>query len=235
MDRVKVTHLVSHIPHEEVIGDVMEFYEYEISAHEIKYSERYLHLLGLVLKVVNPRLAFAQALELFQEPKMCHWPNYMVVADNTLYDGEVNYGKFCVIGGYGFGYIRDGEHILRMPHVGHVKIGKNVILHNHVCIDRGVTGATIIGDDCKIDNFVHIAHGVRLGKGNTLAAHTVIEGSCQVGDGNTFGTSVIVQRKVKIGSNNIFGSGCVVTKDCGDNGVYVGNPARLIRYETKRD
>jgi UDP-3-O-[3-hydroxymyristoyl] glucosamine N-acyltransferase len=158
---------------------------------------------------------------------MCTWPS-IKVADNTLFTDEVTYGDYCTIGGSGFGYVRHGEEILRIPHLGKVEIGQRVVLHNHVNIDRGVVGSTVIGDDCKLDSFVHLAHGVKMGKGNTLAAHTIIEGSCEIGENNTFGTGVIVQRKVKIGKNNIFGSGCVVTKDIGDSGVYVGNPARSL-------
>lgn len=38
----------------------------------------------------------------------------------------------------------------------------------------------------------------------------------------------IITRNVSIGDNVIIGVGSVVTKDCGSNGVYVGNPARKI-------
>lgn len=208
---------------------MMDFIDYEIEPSDLRFSEGCLSMASVTLLVENGRYAFAQALYSWDEPKMCSWPSHMVVADNTLFTDEINYGHFCTIGGAGFGYVRNGEKILRMPHIGNVKIGDGVVLHSNINIDRGVIGSTIIGDDSKIDSFVHIAHGVKLGKGNTLAAHTVIEGSCQIGDGNTFGASVVVQRKVKIGNGNIFGSGSVVVKDVGDNGVWVGNPAKQIR------
>lgn len=35
---------------------------------------------------------------------------------------------------------------------------------------------------------------------------------------------------IKIGNNVIIGAGSVVTKDLLGNGVYVGNPARLIKH-----
>lgn len=225
----QITEIVGHVQHESVIGDIIDWYGVEVEPQEISFNENVLHINGFSLVVKNGRLAFAQALSLFEEPIVTMWVSHNSFASNVEFAGEVVYGHFNTIGGKGFGYVRDGEEIIRIPHVGKVKIGKDVVLHNHVNIDRGVIGATVIGDGCKIDSFVHVAHNVQLGKGNTLAAHTIIEGSCIVGDYNAFGTSVIVQRKVKIGSNNIFGSGCVVTKDVGDNGVYVGNPARKLR------
>jgi UDP-3-O-[3-hydroxymyristoyl] glucosamine N-acyltransferase len=224
---MKIPELISKVTYKEIVGDILDFYDVEIEPKEIHFAEFTLHLGSLTLIVQHGRYAFAQALHCFEEPKMCRWPS-IKVADNTLFTEEVVYGDYCTIGGSGFGYVRHGEEILRIPHLGKVEIGQRVVLHNHVNIDRGVVGSTVIGDDCKLDSFVHIAHGVKIGKGNTLAAHTIIEGSCEIGENNVFGTGVIVQRKVKIGKNNIFGSGCVVTKDIGNNGVYVGNPARSL-------
>ena len=137
----------------------------------------------------------------------------------------------AIIGLRGFGYARDEDsRLVIINHSGNVVIECDVEIRALVTIDRAVKGSTTIGQGTKIDHHCHIAHNVTIGVWNTLAAHTIIEGSCVVGDGNTFGTGVIVQRKVTIGNNNLFGSGCVVTKNCLDNGVYVGNPARLIRY-----
>ena len=136
----------------------------------------------------------------------------------------------AIIGNDGFGFARDTDgSLIKVNHASNVIIGNNVEIRAYVTIDRGVINPTIIGEGNKFDYKVHVAHNVKIGKNNTLAAHTIIEGSCVVGDNNTFGAGVIVQRKVIIGSNNIFGSGCVVTKDVGDNCVMVGNPARKLR------
>ena len=137
----------------------------------------------------------------------------------------------AIIGFDGFGWARDYDNsLVKVNHSGNVVINKDVEIRAFVTVDRAVNGSTVIEEGTKVDHHCHIAHAVKLGKWNTLAAHTVIEGSCVIGDGNTFGAGVIVQRKVVIGNNNIFGSGCVVTKDCEDNGIYIGNPARLFRH-----
>lgn len=137
----------------------------------------------------------------------------------------------CSIGRDGFGFARDEEgKLVKINHGGSVKIEDFVEIRDYVTIDRATREGefTVIGEGTKIDHKVHIAHNCKIGKHNTFAAHCLIEGSVQIGDFNTFGGGVIVQRKVKIGSNNIFGSGCVVVKDIGDNGKYVGNPARRL-------
>lgn len=134
------------------------------------------------------------------------------------------------IGNDGFGWARDTDFTLvKVNHAGAVLIEKFVEIRAFVTVDRAVNGYTIIGEGSKVDHHCHVAHSAKIGKWNTIADNTTIEGSCEIGDYNTFGSNVVVQRKVKIGSFCTFGSGTVVTKDIPDNSVVVGNPGRIIR------
>ena len=72
-------------------------------------------------------------------------------------------GKNCkiksgsVVGGTGFGLITDNEgNHHRIPHVGNVKIGNNVMIGSNCTIDRGTIDDTIILDGTNIDNMVHM-------------------------------------------------------------------------------
>lgn len=162
------------------------------------------------------RLAFARSHK--EE-----WPDDVIGEYTVILDT-------VVLGGNGFGWVRqeDGS-LIKMPHRGNVVIEDNVLIRDFCTIDRAVNGSTIIGEGTKLDHHVHVAHGAKLGKHNTLANGCIIEGSCEVGDYNTFGAGVIIQTKVKVGSHCIIGSGSVVTKDVEDYSVMVGNPARLLR------
>jgi UDP-3-O-[3-hydroxymyristoyl] glucosamine N-acyltransferase len=148
--------------------------------------------------------------------------------------GQVYIGENCeiddtaIIGGDGFGWVKDGDTLFKMPHSGDVHIGDNVQVRAFCTIDRAVNGVTLIGKGTKLDHGCHIAHNVVIGEWNTFAAHCVVEGSCKIGHNNTFGTNVVVQKKITVGNNCIFGSGAVVTKDVLDNSVMVGNPARCM-------
>lgn len=53
-------------------------------------------------------------------------------------------------------------------------------------------------------------------------------GHVKIGDNVFIGMNAIITRNVTIGNNVIIGAGSVVTKDCLDNGVYAGNPAKRI-------
>lgn len=50
-----------------------------------------------------------------------------------------------------------------------------------------------------------------------------------VGDGSWVGAGALVLPGVTIGRGCVIAAGAVVTKDCADDGLYAGNPARRIR------
>lgn len=56
-----------------------------------------------------------------------------------------------------------------------------------------------------------------------------------IGDNVTLGANVVIIGNVHIGNNVIIGAGSVVVKDVPDNAVVVGNPARIIRYNSTHD
>jgi len=88
------------------------------------------------------------------------------------------------IGTTGFGYAGQGgeggpRHV---PHVGGCTIGRDVDIGANSTIARGTLDDTSIGDRTKIDNLVHIAHNVRIGRGCLIMAQVGIAGSTTVED-----------------------------------------------------
>ena len=67
-------------------------------------------------------------------------------------------------------------------------------------IDRGTIGSTIIGRGTKIDNLIQIAHNVKIGQNNVIAAQTGIAGSTIIGDWNQIGGQVGIVGHITIGS-----------------------------------
>ena len=60
--------------------------------------------------------------------------------------------------------------------------------------------------------------------GGVFGASGVVE----IGDNVFIGMNAIVERNVKIGNNVVIGAGSIVTKDCEENSVYAGVPAKRI-------
>lgn len=141
----------------------------------------------------------------------------------NIIDPTAKINRSALIGDDGFGFARDYDGTLvKMQHTGNVIIEKDVEIRAFVTVDRAVNGSTIIGEGTKIDHHCHIAHGVKIGKWNTFADNTTIEGGCKIGDFNTFGSNVVVQKKVKVGSNCKIGSNSTIVKDVPDNTIVTG-------------
>jgi UDP-3-O-[3-hydroxymyristoyl] glucosamine N-acyltransferase len=86
----------------------------------------------------------------------------------------------------------------------------------------------------KIDNLVHIAHNVKIGKACLLTAGFAVAGSTEIGDYCTFAGQVGVAPHLKVGDRSIVAAKSGVTKSLKGNKVYAGFPARDIKEYNKR-
>ena len=140
-----------------------------------------------------------------------------------------------VIGSDGFGFVTENGTHHKIPQNGNVIIGDNVEIGSNCALDRGTIGDTIVEDQCKLDNHVHLAHNVRLGRGCILTAAVTIAGSVKVGEYCTFAGHVGVAPHVEIGSHSTLAAKTGVTKSLSGGKIYAGMPAREIREQHKRD
>lgn len=161
--------------------------------------------------------------------------NVVILHNTTIFKGtiigdNVTIGANTVIGGTGFGYEKNsnGEFEL-IPHIGNVLIGNNVDIGNNTSIDRAVLGSTVLSDNVKIDNLVHIAHGVIVGRNSVVIANAMVAGSVKIGENSWIAPSSSIINKKSIGSNSLVGLGAVVTKNVSNNTIVAGNPAKFIR------
>jgi acetyltransferase-like isoleucine patch superfamily enzyme len=104
-----------------------------------------------------------------------------------------------------------------------VIIGKRCRIQSHAFICELVT----IGDDCFISHgakFINDSFAV----GTPAKGRRDLWGSTRVGNKVSIGTNATVL-PVSISDRVVVGAGAVVTKDLVEPGIYVGNPARLLR------
>lgn len=139
----------------------------------------------------------------------------------------------AVIGESGFGVAVSREGVVDVPHLGDVVIGDRVTIGANCTIDRGVFGATTLGDDCKIDNLCHIAHNCQIGRNVLMPAFAGVSGSTEVGDGVMFGGRVGVADQVTIGANARIGANSAVMGDVPAGETYAGAPAQPIRQHMR--
>ncbi len=151
-----------------------------------------------------------------------------------IYDG-VKIGKDVVIhsgtviGSEGFGYERNETgQLVKFPHVGTVVIQNGVHIGANTCIDRGSLGVTYIGEGVRIDNLVHVAHNVRIGKNSAIIANAMIGGGVDVGEASWIAPSACLRDRITIYRESIVGMGALVTKDVPEETTVMGSPAREI-------
>ena len=65
--------------------------------------------------------------------------------------------------------------------------------------------------------------------GGTRRAGQSITKPIVIGEGSWIGADTYILPGVTIGKGCIIGAGSLVVKDCLDNCIYIGRPARLIR------
>lgn len=97
-----------------------------------------------------------------------------------------------------------------------------------------VTANVAIGSFCSVNVNATLSHDIELGDFSSVSPGANIAGNVRVGEGALIGSGVAVNqgddgRKLEIGAWTVIGSGAVVTRDCAQNSVYVGVPARKIR------
>jgi len=157
----------------------------------------------------------------------CVIHSHAVVEAGTVIGDRTVIHSGTVLGADGFGFVPDPAGHRKVPQNGIVVIGNDVEIGANCTIDRAVTGATTVGDHCKLDNLVHLAHNVTLGPGCLLAAQVGIAGSTRVGRGVVFGGQAGIGGHIEIGDGATIAGQAGVTKSVPAGAVVSGYPARL--------
>ena len=181
------------------------------------------------------------------------YPNVTILDETTIGDHTTVWsgtvirersviGSHCIfhnnvsIGADGFGYrpSDDGRGLVKIPHIGNVVIGNGVEIGANSCVDRGKFSSTILGDGCKIDNLVQIAHNCVLGRSCIMAGSSGLAGSVTLGDGVIIGGSASIKDHTTIHSGATVGAGSGVMNDVAAGKTVLGYPAADSREMLKQ-
>jgi|TARA_X000000368_G_scaffold405234_1_gene382153 UDP-3-O-[3-hydroxymyristoyl] glucosamine N-acyltransferase len=135
-------------------------------------------------------------------------------------DTTINYGT--VLGSDGFGFAPSNKGYVKIEQLGGLKIGKNVEIGANCTIDRGALDNTEIHDGVILDNLIHIAHNVVLGKNSAIAASCAIAGSSKIGQNFQMGGLSGVLGHLDICDDVTVGAHTLITKSIKQPGNYIG-------------
>ena len=130
-----------------------------------------------------------------------------------------------VIGSDGYGYVFDEGRHRKLLQVGNVIIHDDVEIGANTAIDRAALGTTVIGQGTKIDNLVHIAHNVVLGRHCLVMGQVGFAGSTQLGDYCVIASQSGIAGHLKLGNQATVGAKSGVMRDIPDKGTVLGIPA----------
>jgi UDP-3-O-[3-hydroxymyristoyl] glucosamine N-acyltransferase len=155
---------------------------------------------------------------------VCLFPNVVVYARSQI-GHRVTIHAGSVIGSDGYGYVFDEGRHRKMIQVGHVVIQDDVEIGANAAIDRGALGATVIGAGTKIDNLVHMAHNVVLGRHCLIMGQVGFAGSTRLGDYCVVASQSGISGHLKLGNQVTIGAKSGVMRDIADGETVLGIPA----------
>lgn len=164
--------------------------------------------------------------------KNCKIDSGAKIHDHCIIGNNCIIHSNTVIGGDGFGFQPTEDSFKKIPQLGNVVIEDDVEIGSNCSIDRATIGSTIIGKGTKIDNLIQIAHNVKIGKNNVIAAQAGIAGSTTIGDWNQIGGQVGIVGHIKIGNQVKIQAQSGVNSSAKDGEVLYGSPA--INYSDYR-
>jgi len=96
-----------------------------------------------------------------------------------------------------------------------VRIGNNVIIREFVTVNRGTKAnlETVIGNNCLLMAYVHIAHDCIIGNNVILANSSALAGHISIDDWAIIGGLAAIHQFVNIGAHCLISGGSLVRKD----------------------
>ncbi|MGI9273444.1 MAG: DapH/DapD/GlmU-related protein [Endozoicomonas sp.] len=154
----------------------------------------------------------------------------VIIEDNVVIFSGVKIGQGCIIkagavlGSDGFEKKRTSKGIISVKHDGWLIISDQVEIGVNSFVAKGFSYRhTVIEREVKIDDLVHVAHGVHIGKSTLIAANAMVSGHATIGDNVWIGPSSSISNRVTVGNNASVTIGAVVVGTVPEGETVTGN------------
>lgn len=157
------------------------------------------------------------------------------ILQNVVILGKTVIGKDCriksnsTIGGEGFSFAFHNNKHVHFSHTGSVKIGNNVWIGSNTTVEKATIDKTIISDNVKIDDLVHIGHNSFLGEFTQITVGSIIAGRARTGKKCWVAPNSVIDNGFSIGDNCLVGTNSLVRNNFKNNCIVIGSPAKILR------
>ena len=141
---------------------------------------------------------------------------------NVILGAQVKVGSGSILGG-------DPQDLKFKGEYTTVEVGEGTTIREYSTINRGTTHSykTVVGKNCFIMSYVHLAHDCQIGDGVILVNSVQLAGHVTVGDRAIIAGQSAAHQFVKIGQYAFVGGCSRISQDVPPFVKAVGNPIKL--------
>lgn len=137
-----------------------------------------------------------------------------IIMERCLIGKDVIVRAGSALGTEGYEFRHSDGRLKGVIHAGGLRVCDRVEIQANCAVDRPIFGDfSVIGEDTKFDNLVHVGHRVKIGQRCMLVAGAVIGGNVTIGDDVWIGPRAVISSGLKVGDRAFVTLGSVVVAD----------------------
>lgn len=150
------------------------------------------------------------------------------IMSHVVIDGHTRLGSNCRV----FPFASLGTETQDLKYAGEVtqvEIGDGTVIREYVTVNSATSEGqtTLVGKDCFIMAYSHVAHACRIGDGVVMANSTNLAGHVVLEDRCIIGGLVGIHQFVRVGTLCMVGGLARITQDCPPFTLVAGSPATV--------
>jgi UDP-N-acetylglucosamine acyltransferase len=151
------------------------------------------------------------------------------IGSHVVIEQKTTLGEQCRIH-HGAVLGTDPQHLKFEGEETWLRVGNRTQVREYATLNRGTSwsGETVVGDDCLIMAYAHVAHDCHLGNHVILTNATQLAGHVTVGDWAILSGLVAVHQFVRIGRHALIGGLSRVSQDVVPFSRVSGNPPKIF-------
>jgi len=161
--------------------------------------------------------------------KNCIIHSNVSIYDHSVIGNEVIIHANSVIGADAFYYQKKPAAYRKLESCGRVVLKDRVEIGALCCIDKGVSGDTIIDEGTKFDNHTQVGHDTYIGKNCLIGSHCAIAGVAKLEDDVILWGRVSINKDIVVGKGAVLLGTSAIDKSVEGGITYFGSPAEEAR------